>query len=311
MNTRFLETFVWLSRLRNFSRTAEKLNSTQPAVSGRIVALEDLLDVALYERNARGFELTAAGRRILSHCEQIVALTQELKSIASENNSLGRAIRIGASDAITLSWMPDLTDALKTNFPDYMFDITTDSTPNLAAALRNDELDIALVANAIDEPRIINAPLCNYRVAWMASPKKFDVRTSITIQQLCELPIIMPPPGTPGYVWQTEYLKRHNPDYSGHGKAQLRLSCGYSPATAIDMVSRGLGVAPLPVLLARPWIERNEMAILPVREPFPAWYMFAVYKVPPTIPMITSLVVTAQAVAKSFADRQGGEDFWP
>ena len=311
MNTRFLETFLWLARLKSFSRTAEKLHANQPAVSGRIVALEDMLGVTLYERNVKGFELTPAGRRILDRCDRIVQLAQELRSIASEDNGLGRPVRVGASDAISLSWMPDLVAVLTAKYPDYRFDIVTDSAPNLSRMLMGDEIDIALIANGIDEPRIVNAPLCNYRIEWMANPRKFDIKKQINIEQLCELPMIMPPPSTPGYMWQVEYLKRHNPNYSPDHPRPMRISCGYSPGTGIQMVALGFGVMPLPTLLARPWIASGELAVIKVKEAFPPWIMSASYKTPTTIPLITSLVETAQAVATAFADRKGGDDFWP
>ncbi len=311
MNLRFLETFVWLARLKSFTRTAEKLNASQPAVSGRIVALEEALGVTLYERNAKGFKLTAAGRRILNQCETIVDLSRELRSIASEDDTLGRALRIGASDAISLSWMPDLLEVCRNKYSNYEFDIVTDSAPNLQAALLADELDLAFIANGIDESRIVNAPLCNFRIAWMANPRKFDVRNPLNIEQLCKMPIIMPPPATPGYMWQTEYLKRHNVNYSADAPAPFKISCGQSPATGIQMVVQGFGIMPLPVLLARPWIESGDLQILKVKEPFPPWLMFSSYKSPPTVPILTSLVETAQAVAKAYADRCGGEDFWP
>lgn len=311
MNTRFLETFLWLARLKSFSRTAEKLHASQPAVSGRIVALEELLGVTLYERHVKGFELTPAGRRILDRCEQIVQLSRELKSVASEDNVLGRPLRIGASDVISLSWMPDLVSMLTTTFGDYQFDMITDSAPNLSRMLMNDEIDIALIANGIDEPRIVNAPLCNYRVEWLANLHKFKIDKPMNIEQLCGLPMIMPPPSTPGYMWQVEYLKRHNPNYSPDDPKAMRISCGYSPGTGIQMVALGFGVMPVPVLLARPWIAAGDLAVIRVKENFPPWAMYASYKTPPTIPIITSLVETAQAVAKAFADRRGGEDFWP
>ncbi len=311
MNTRFLETFLWLARLKSFSRTAEKLHTSQPAVSGRIVALEEMLGVTLYERHVKGFELTPAGRRILDRCEQIVQLSRELRSLAAEDTALGRPLRIGASDAISLSWMPDLVSMLATKFPDYQFDMITDSAPNLSRMLMADEIDIALIANGIDEARIINAPLCNYRVEWMANPRKFKIDKPMNIEQLCELPIIMPPPSTPGYMWQVEYLKRHNPNYSPDDPKTARITCGYSPGTGIQMVALGFGVMPVPVLLARTWIASGDIAIVKVKENFPPWAMYASYKTPPTIPIITSLVETAQSVAKAFADRRGGEDFWP
>ena len=77
------------------------------------------------------------------------------------------------------------------------------------------------------------------------------------------------------------------------------------------MVALSFGVMPVPVLLARSWIASGDLAVIKVKENFPPWAMFASYKTPPTIPIVTGLVETAQAVAKAFADRRGGEDFWP
>lgn len=310
MNTRFLETFVWLNRLKSFSGTADKLNSTQPSISGRIVALEELLGVALYQRNLKGFELTAAGRRILGHCEQIVELAQQLKAIAAGKEAPNRPIRIGMSDAISLSWMPDLADALSGSYPTNSFEFITGDSPSLARSLRGDELDVALVASTVDGPQMVNEPLCQYRVTWMANPRKFDVRRPISIDLLRDLPIIMPPPATPGHQWQADYLNRHAKPGTALAKSNVFLSCGLSPATAIDMVRRGLGVMPLPVLLARPWIERGEIAVLPVEEPFPPWMMSAAYKAPATFPLISHVVAVARSVAADYARQQGGEDIW-
>jgi DNA-binding transcriptional LysR family regulator len=311
VNTRFLETFVWLSRLRSFSRTAEKLHSSQPAISGRIAALEDALGVTLYDRQVRGFELTPAGHRILARCTEIVELTSELRALAQGGNTLGRAIRIGVSDVVGMTWLSDFRDRLASDFSDFGFDITTDSAPNLAAALIDDAIDLAFVASGVEHPRIVNAPLCNYRVCWVANPRHFDVERDWTVDGLCDLPIIMPPHGTPGYIWQTEYLKRHSEDYARRARRQINISCGFSPATGIEMVEQGFGVLPLPVLLVRDAMAAGSVALMKVREPFPAWHIAACSKSPPPIPAITTLVETAQAVAKAYADRVGGNDFWP
>lgn len=311
MNTRFLETFVCLAKLKSFSRTAEKLNASQPAVSGRIVALENMLGAPLYDRNARGFELTSTGRRILEQCEKIVELTRELTLSAENADIIGRPVRVGMSDMVSMSWLPDLLDVLEVKFPDQAFQITTDAAPNLTVALNKHQLDLVFIANGVDDPRIINAPLCSYRIAWLANPRRFDTHTVISVEQLCRLPIIMPPPGTPSYVWQTEYLKRHNPAFERESTDKTQLSCGFSPATAIEMVRAGLGVMPVAVLLAQAHIKSGDIAIMPVREPFPAMHMVAAYKTPPTFPMITDLVECAQAVAKAYSDRNGGKDIWP
>ncbi|MFP3448871.1 LysR family transcriptional regulator, partial [Pseudomonas sp. SIMBA_067] len=58
MNLRFLETFVWVARLKSFRLTAEKLFTTQASVSSRIAALEADLGVKLLLRDSRGVSLT-------------------------------------------------------------------------------------------------------------------------------------------------------------------------------------------------------------------------------------------------------------
>ena len=58
MNLRFIEAFVWVARLRSFTAAAEKLYTTQAAISARIATLEDEFGVKLFERDKRTVALT-------------------------------------------------------------------------------------------------------------------------------------------------------------------------------------------------------------------------------------------------------------
>ena len=62
MNLRFLETFLWVARLNSFSATADRLHTTQAAVSNRIAALERELGIRLFDRDLRSVRLTPEGR---------------------------------------------------------------------------------------------------------------------------------------------------------------------------------------------------------------------------------------------------------
>jgi len=61
---RQLETFVWEATLGNFRKTAEQLNTTQPAISTRIAGLEEMLNVKLFERDTGSVHLTAKGQEL-------------------------------------------------------------------------------------------------------------------------------------------------------------------------------------------------------------------------------------------------------
>ncbi|ABQ68825.1 LysR family transcriptional regulator [Rhizorhabdus wittichii DC-6] len=311
MNTRFLETFVWLSRLKSFNRTAERLHTSQPAISARIVTLEDLLGVPLYERQAKGFELTPAGRRIIERCEKIVALTNDLKQMVHDDDFLDRPLRVGSADIVTLTWLPAFLSRIQADLPKLNLELITDSGINLANALLADELDMAFMVEGLDESRIVNAPLCNYRVDWLCSSGRTDIPEGLTVKDLCDLPIIMPPADTAGYRWLCEYFKRHNPQFDPQAADGHRVQCGYSPATGVEMVARDLGIAAIPTLLARRHIDREEIRVLNVREAFPNWSVVACYKAPPTISSLFRIVEIAQEETKLFAEGIGEKDMWP
>ena len=78
MNLRFLDTFVWVARLGSFRLTAEKLSTTQAAISSRIAVLESELGVQLFLRDSRGVSLTAEGHRVLGYAERMLATQREL-----------------------------------------------------------------------------------------------------------------------------------------------------------------------------------------------------------------------------------------
>src|SRR5258707_1875315 len=77
MNLRFLETFVLLAELRNFRLTAERLYTTQAAVSSRIATLEQEFGVRLFDRGVREVTLTADGAKALVHAERMLRLMRE------------------------------------------------------------------------------------------------------------------------------------------------------------------------------------------------------------------------------------------
>ena len=76
MNLRQLEAYLWVARLGSFSKTAERLFTTQPAISSRIGNLEDELQVRLFERDGSRVRLTAAGRGLMRYAEEALGAVE-------------------------------------------------------------------------------------------------------------------------------------------------------------------------------------------------------------------------------------------
>ena len=78
---RSLEIFYWVSQLESFSKAAERLNTTQPAVSQRIAALEAELKTRLFARTSRSISLTEKGRVLVDYAERFLRLRAAMMEV--------------------------------------------------------------------------------------------------------------------------------------------------------------------------------------------------------------------------------------
>ena len=99
MNLKFLETFIWVARLRSFSLAADKLHSTQAAISSRISVLEQDLGARLFIRDPRGVVLTREGERVMQYAERMTQTMTQLRASLKDEKSAFGTIRIGAMDS--------------------------------------------------------------------------------------------------------------------------------------------------------------------------------------------------------------------
>ena len=166
MNVRFLETFVWLAKLRNFRLTAERLHATQAAISSRISALEQEFGVRLFERGPRDVTLTQEGTKALGFAEQILKLNQEMFASVSDRSKVAGLLRLGVIESVVHTWLPDLLRRVREEYPNLTIELTSDTTAHLSAQLVNGNVDIALLTtnvtgtslNWIEPPAVTSLP---------------------------------------------------------------------------------------------------------------------------------------------------------
>ena len=105
-----LKVFETVARRLNFTRAAEELFITQPAVTRHIKELERLLDARLFKREGRGIALTAEGVRLLAHSRRIL---KEYETLAEEisfgrNSPVSGELSLGASSTMSQYVLPPL-----------------------------------------------------------------------------------------------------------------------------------------------------------------------------------------------------------
>src|SRR5580692_4063220 len=89
-----LETFHWAARLGSFSATAARLNTTQPAVSARIQAVETAFGTPLFDRTGRLPKLTAKGSELVLHVERVMALGEAFESAVGSQETVSGLVRV-------------------------------------------------------------------------------------------------------------------------------------------------------------------------------------------------------------------------
>lgn len=143
---RHLRAFTCVARLRSFSRAAEELSITQPALSRTIAQLEGKLNVRLLERSSRHVELTDTGAEFLVHAERVLAALDEALAVAGHRVTL----RLGFSWLLPDPWAQH-TVALFEESTGASVALTRTDDP--LQALRQHTVDVALVRGDVDVPK--------------------------------------------------------------------------------------------------------------------------------------------------------------
>lgn len=170
MRIRNLDTFYWIATLGSFRAAAEKLNITQPAISARIQMLEQDLGTDVILRATRSAELTPMGRKLLPLAERYMTLEQDVLAAFASHTTVEQTIRLGASETIATTWLPDFLGGLGKARPGLSFDLTVNSTDNLRNALVAREIDIAFLMGPVAEVSVTNQDLCGFEMICAAAP---------------------------------------------------------------------------------------------------------------------------------------------
>lgn len=141
-----LKAFIAVTKEKSFSRAAETLYLTQPAISKRIQNLESQLGVSLFERMQKGVVLTIAGETLHRYA---VTILQEFDNarhaIADLNNTVSGTLRIVASHHIGLHRLPRVLQEFSQRYPDVDLQLNFLDSESAFRLLRDNQADLAFV----------------------------------------------------------------------------------------------------------------------------------------------------------------------
>lgn len=272
MNLKFLETFVWVARLRNFSLAAEKLCTTQAAVSNRIATLERELGVRLLERDLRTVSLTLHGQRALPQAEAIVRMARDFERSIADAGQMRGSIMIGTIDSIVYSWLPNLIERVKQTYPNVVIDLNVDTSLNLARQIQDGQIDLGLIMGPVVAPHIRNTALCVFDCLWIGSPRLALKPGRLALTDLTDYPIFAYSKGS-----QPHQAVLRAIEAAGLDAGTLRVFNSNSLATITRLIRDGVGIAVLPQVVVQEFLASGELHTLDVEAKLPALHFHAVY----------------------------------
>jgi DNA-binding transcriptional LysR family regulator len=243
-----IETFLWVVTLGSFRGAAQRLNTTQPAISQRIAQLEREMGVKLLSREHRIASPTPSGRQLMVYAEKLIGLRSEMMAEVGDRSATRGVMRLGVAETIVHTWLPRLIKSVNAAYPNLSLEIEVDITPNLSARLLAQEIELAFVVGPLSAAGMRNRVLCDYPIGFLASPALGLGNAPLTVHDLAKLPIITFPRKTQPYEIVRSLFNR--PDLP-----PIRLHASASLATVIHMAIEGLGIAVIPTA-----IIENELA---------------------------------------------------
>ncbi len=298
MNLKFLETFVWVARLKSFRLTAEKLFTTQASISSRIAVLESELGVKLFLRDSRGVSLTPDGVKVLDYAEQMMVTMQGLKqSLETTSSKVGR-IRIGAMDTVIHTWLSPLVTELMDHFPLVEIELVADTALNLCDQLQKGFLDLILQTDLLRQESVRSLELASHPMGWIVASHSIYNRDYASLAELAQERIIT-------------YSKNSHPHQDvlslmqAHGVAAPRMNCVNSVSAITRLLRDGFGIGALPPVLVSEELARGELIVLPMTQRLPNLQVVVSWRV--GVELVEEIVALCQSVVARYAEEVGEE----
>lgn len=248
-----VEAFIAVATFGGFRRAGEALRLTQPAVSARIKALEGSLGVPLFERSQAGLALSAAGRALRPHAEQLLrAVALARQAVHDLRPSSGGAVQIAASLSICTYLLPDVLKRFQAQYPAVMVTVRSGHSKEVLEMVLRGEAEVGL-ARSLHHPAVETMSLRDDPLILVAHPAHPAARARrARLEEVADRPLI--------------FFDRGSSDWTlSHG---LFRRAGLVPnvvlevetiETAKRMVERGLGLAFLPHLAVARDLDRKAL----------------------------------------------------
>ncbi|NYT77757.1 LysR family transcriptional regulator [Alcaligenaceae bacterium] len=234
-----IEAVYWVYTLSSFSDAAEKLNTTQSALSKRVSDIEAVLNLQVFETKNRT-QLTLSGRELIKDFTEMLSLRQRILNKFTDPKDYSGSFRLGVTEVVALSWLPELISTIKAKYPKITVESNVDKAKNLWRKMDSQLLDIIIVPHLgeVNESLVCNY-LCTVDCDWMISKDLLPVGSPFKLAEIFSYPLLMHSEDSILYKELQKMLRRYRVE------PREKIYCGSLTAMA-ELANSNMGLSYLP-----------------------------------------------------------------
>ncbi len=241
MADRRLQVFHTVARLLSFTKAAETLHMTQPAVTFQVRQLEEYFNTRLFDRTHNRISLTEAGARVYQFSDKIFELYGEMENAVREmTGEISGSLTIGASTTIAEYMLPALLGDFRSKYHDVTVHLKVSNTDGIVSMVENNTIDLGVVEAPVSNKNlVVDECRRDYLVAIVPPGHEKSDLKKITLDELLQYPFICREEGSGTREVINEYMARYS-------KCQTCMDVAMelgSPEAVKGAVEAGMGIS--------------------------------------------------------------------
>jgi DNA-binding transcriptional LysR family regulator len=265
MSDRRLQVFHTVAGVLSFTRAAEILHMTQPAVTHQIRQLEEELNTRLFDRSNNRISLTQAGEQVLDYATRILNLYGEMQlSVKALTGDRTGLVTIGASTTIAEYMLPGLLGDFGRSFPEVQIRLRVANTDAIVAMVADNTIDLGVVEGEVDN-QILKVEQCQQDELQVIVPPGHELakKASIEPSELISYPFIYREDGSGTRSVIERYLEQHGVDENALNRP---FELGSTEAIK-GAVQAGVGVTIVSRTTVSKEVALTQLVALPLQPP--------------------------------------------
>ncbi len=209
MADRRLQVFHTVARLLSFTKAADTLHMTQPAVTFQVRQLEEYFDTRLFDRTHNRISLTEAGEVVYGYADRIFDLYNQMENAVKDmTGTISGALVIGASTTIAEYMLPALLGDFKAKYQDVTIHLKVSNSEGIVHMVENNDIDLGVVESAVSNKNLVVENCRNDELVVIIPPgHPLEGRDTIDAAEISDHPFICREEGSGTREVVAQYFK--------------------------------------------------------------------------------------------------------